>query len=159
MSEAKRGMRLSAWAHVAEIVAAVGVVFGFIFLIFEVRDNTEIIRAAAYASSIDRLNEWRFNVVNNPDVAGLYLAYSDGNIEELAPEDQFRLQVLLTSLWGVYETAYYSNDYGMLGVSEWTRFEVQICDHRGLNRAAWDRIVRPRVTPQFVGYVESSCGV
>lgn len=158
MSESKRRMSLSAWGHISEIVGAVGVIVGFFFLSRDVRENTEITRASAYDQSIDELNQWRSNVIRDPDVSRLYLAYSNGTTEDLEPEDQFRLQVLLTSLWGVYETAYYSRDYGLLGQSEWSRFETQMCDHRGLNRPAWDLIVRPRVTEQFAHYVQSTCG-
>lgn len=150
-------MSLTAWAQVSEIVGAIGVIVGFVFLGTELHENTEITRASAYDESIERLNEWRSNVVRDPDVSRLYLSYSDGTTQDLDREDQFRLQVLLTSLWGVYETAYYSRDYGLLGEAEWGRFETQMCDHRGLNPPAWDSIVRPRLTEQFAGYVESTC--
>lgn len=151
-------LTLSAWASIAEIVAALGVILGLVFLTLEVRENTDITRAAAYDRSIDRLNEWRANVVRDPDISRLYLAYSDATTGELTPEDAFRLQVLLTSLWGVYETAFYSYHYGLLGSSEWNRFEVQICEHRQRNLADWDRIVAPRLSAQFRTFIEALCG-
>lgn len=150
--------KLSAWAQIAEIVAAIGVVVGLVFLGLEVRENTEITRAATYDASIVRLNEWRTQVVRDPDVSRLYLAYTEATTGALNAEDAFRLQVLLTSLWGVYETAFYSRDYGLLGESEWGRFAVQICEHRGLNLPVWDDIVAPRITTPFLGFVEESCG-
>lgn len=157
MNEQKRGMTLSAWAHVSEIVAAVGVIVGFVFLSLELKENTEITRASSYDRSIDRLNDWRTNVVRDRDVSRLYLAYTDGTEEELTPPDQFRLQVLLTSLWGVYEGAFFSHTYGVLGESEWSRFEAQICEHRGLNPSAWNRIVAPRISVQFSTFVQDAC--
>ena len=150
-------MTLSAWAHVAEIVAALGVIIGLVFLSLDVRENTEITRSAAYGQSIDRLNEWRANVVRDPDVSRLYLAYSESKTGELNREDSFRLQLLLTSLWGVYETAFYARDYGLLGPAEWGRYEVQMCDHRGLNVEDWNRVVAPRITEPFRRFLEASC--
>jgi hypothetical protein len=158
MSDRKSRMTLTAWAHVAEIVAAVGVITGLVFLTLQVKENTDITRASAYDRGIDRLNAWRANVVRDPEISRLYLAYSDATTEELTPEDQFRLQVLLTSLWGVYETAFYSHDYGLLGRSEWSRFRVQICNHRGLNLTEWNHIVAPRISSRFLTYIEDSCG-
>jgi hypothetical protein len=142
---------------VAEIVAALGVIMGLVFLTVQVKENTDITRASSYDRSIDRLNAWRANVVRDPEISKLYLAYSDATTDELNHEDRFRLQVLLTSLWGVYETAFYSHDYGLLGRSEWSRFEVQICHHRGLNLMEWNQIVAPRISGRFLGYIEDMC--
>lgn len=158
MSDQKSRITLTSWANVAAIVGAFGVVVGFVFLTLEVRANTKITRAATYDRSIDRLNDWRANVIRDPEISRLYLTYSEATTDELSPEDRFRLQVLLTSLWGVYETAFYSRDYGVLGPSEWSRFEVQICGHRGLNLAEWNRIVAPRISRQFRTFIEDSCG-
>lgn len=73
-------MSLSAWARVAEVVAALGVIIGLIFLSLDVRED-----------------------------------------------------------------------------SEWGRYEVQMCDHRGLNIEAWNRIVAPRITEPFRSFLELSC--
>jgi hypothetical protein len=150
-------MTLAAWANVAEIIAALGVVLGFVFLTLELKENTDLTRAAAYDRSIDRLNDWRAAVIRDPDVSRLYLAYANATVGELNPEDTFRLQVLLTSLWGVYETAFYSYHYTVLGRSEWQRFEVQICQHREVNISDWNRIVAPRISAQFLTFIERSC--
>lgn len=158
MSEQKNRMTLSTWADVANIVGAIGVIVGFVFLTLEVKQNTEITRASTYDRSIDRLNDWRANVLRDPQVSRLYLAYSDSTTDQLSPEDQFRLQVLLTSLWGVYETAFYSHRYGVLGRSEWSRFQRQLCDHRALNIPEWNRIVALRISGQFLTFIEHSCG-
>ena len=158
MSDPKSRMTLSAWANVAEIVAAIGVILGFVFLTLEVKENTDVTRAAAYDRSIDRMNDWRAHVVRDPDVSRLYLAYSDGTTGKLSREDAFRLQLLLTSLWGVYETAFYSFRYGVLGSSEWSRFQVQICEHRRRNLPEWNRIVAPRISTEFRTFIERSCG-
>jgi hypothetical protein len=150
-------MTLSDWAQAAEIVAALGVIVGLVFLTLDVRENTETTRSAAYGQSIDRLNEWRAHVIRDPDISRLYLAYSEATASELNREDSFRLQLLLTSLWGVYETAFYSRDYGLLGPAEWGRYEVQMCDHRDLNIEEWNRIVAPRITEPFQSFLEVSC--
>jgi hypothetical protein len=117
-------MTLSAWAHVAEIVAAL---------------------------------EWRANVVRDPEVSRLDVAYSESKTGELDREDTFRLQLLLTSLWGVYETAFYSRDHGLLGPAEWGRYEIQMCEHQGLNVEEWNHIVAPRITEPFRRFLEASC--
>jgi len=101
MTDRQSRTTLAAWANVAEIIAALGVVIGFVFLTLELKENTDLTRAAAYDRSIERLNDWRATVVRDPDVSRLYLAYTNAKVEELNSEDTFRLQVLLTSLWGI----------------------------------------------------------
>ena len=38
-----------------------------------------------------------------------------------------QLQIILNSLWGIYENAYLLNERGLLGEVEWGRFERLIC--------------------------------
>ena len=160
----RRGLALSNLAQLAEVVASIGVLVTLVFLVFEVRHNTETTQATTYERSMEGLNEWRLTIAGDAELARLWTAYVAGDTEQVLA-GQFRLNLLVNTLWGVYENAYYSNQRGLLGVSEWSRFERQICAQyaRDQLHGAWIRMaggpigVRTLLTDEFAEYAESLC--
>ena len=71
------------------------------------------------------------------------------------------------TVWGVYESAFYARDRGVLGEEEWMRFSSAICRQYGLNNNLWSPAsgvteatgssLATNVTPLFRDFVESSC--
>ena len=64
--------------------------------------------------------------------------------------------------WGIYESAYYANERGVLGEREWIRFAVGICRRRVALADFWDpgggiTPMSELLTPDFVDYIESNC--
>ena len=108
----------SSLRQLTEILASVTVVVTLIFMVVEIRQNTETARAASYAASMDGLTQWRLTMAGDAELAALWEAYNFGGER---PED-FRLNLLVSTLWGIYENAYYSNQRGLIGPSEWERF-------------------------------------
>jgi hypothetical protein len=158
----KRRPTLAQLAQVAELLASFAVVVSLVFLVAEVRRNTEVTRAAAYDRSVDALNQWRLTIASDRDLATLWQAYrTDRQQFESDPQ----IQVLLNILWGLYENAYYSNRYRLLGASEWSRFQRQICTFYKADPDRWSRPFQERglqpirnlLTEEFATYVESSC--
>ena len=155
--------KLSHLASIAEIVSGIAVVVTLIMLIAGIRENTAITRAVAYDSQMDSLNEWRQNLSQDEQLSRLYQRFVDGGVAELTEDEQYRLFLVLNQLWGVYENAYYANRYGILGPSEWGRFERQICATRGnmeanlsISRRTWASS-RQLLTDEFADFVESQC--
>ena len=155
-SHSKR-LTLSGWAQIAEITASVAVVVTLILLVIEVRENTDITRASAYAHSIELLSDWRNATGSDPDLLRVFTAYQVGEAHGLGPDDRMRLELVLSGLWGIYENAFYARDYGTLGAAEWDRFGSRICANLQMGPALWEEMVRPRLTEEFVTHVESSC--
>ena len=66
--------------------------------------------------------------------------------------------------WAIYENAYYAEQRGLLGASEWGRFEQQICRRyandgpRWSERLAGNQSERELLTDEFGDYVEEACG-
>jgi hypothetical protein len=116
-------MKLQSWALAAEIVSGIAIVLTLVFLAMEIRENSAITRAAAYDRNIDSLNTWRLSMASDPELARIWsdITHSDATAQEL--QGGF----VPSALWGIYENAYHSKQYGILGPSEWGRFEVQIC--------------------------------
>jgi len=118
---------LSSWAMIAEIVSGIAVVITVIFLVIGIRENTAITRAAMFDSTMHGLAEFRGHVIQNPDVAELWIAYLDREYDQLDRTSQIRSRQLVMLAFENYQRAFYARRYGVLGESEWTRFALQMC--------------------------------
>ena len=164
--------RLQVFGIWAEIVSAAAVVVSLVFVGLQVRQtaeetslNTEITRAAAYDRSMEGLNRWRLTLAADPELVRLWAQHIQGQLEFREQARDPRLQLLLNTLWGVYENSYIANQYGLLGASEWGRFQRQICMRYRSSSEFWNQVpegtvltpVRGLLTEEFATYVESSC--
>jgi len=57
--------KLQKWALIAEIVGGLAIVVSLVFLIIEVRGNSNLIRANAYDQNIQSLVDWRMWVISD----------------------------------------------------------------------------------------------
>jgi hypothetical protein len=144
--------RIRNWASIAEIVSGIAVVVTLIFLIFEVRENSDLVRAESFNRGIESLVEWRSAIVSN-DAALMVMAE---HFEYEDPEE-LRRQMLLVNLWSIYEKTYYSQQYGLVGPAEWERFQTRICSYQRTGRELWDERIAVFLTEEFRNYVTSSC--
>jgi len=149
--------KLSNWASIAEIIAAIGVIVTLIFLIVGIRENTEITRVTAFDRNMESVNQWRLELAKDPELARIWRSRRD--LAGLSEDDQLRLVMLHGSLWGIYEKSYYAREYGLLGQAEWSRFETTMCRQiNSMNPESWSPMT-VTLTPQFVSYAEGLCGI
>ena len=144
------------WAHVAEIVSGVAVVVTLVFLIIEVRGNSDLIRANTFNRSIESLIDYRMQIATSEAA----LKTMNEHWQREGPES-LRRQLLVVNLWSIYEKTYFSHQYGLVGPAEWQRFESRICSYvrteEGLRY--WTESVAGFLTDEFRDYVVSGCGV
>ena len=152
--------KLSDWASIAEILSSIAVVVTLLFLVFGIRENTEITRIAAYDRNMESVNLWRYELAKDAGLVRLFGTFNRRLSEEAtdAEVELFQLNLLLNALWGTYEKSYYAYQYGILGSSEWSRFEIQMCRGRelALEAGVWEFMV-PLWTEEFANYVASLC--
>jgi len=130
-----------------------------IFLILGIREHTAVTRAAAFDRNIDSINQIAIALAQDEELSRLFQYYQEEHldIDELSSEEWFRVRAIVRSILRIYETAYYSNQYGTLRLSEWSRFERQTCRHRGrMDTDRWNDI-ESVLTDEFASYVEESC--
>jgi len=152
--------KLSDWASIAEIVSSVAVVTTLVFLILGIRENTEIVRASAYAGSMDSLNDFTMDVVTDADLRPIWMAFVNENTADFDAIDRQQVQLLLIVLFRNYEKAYFSARYGLLGSAEWGRFERQICvqvDRASIVDENVLGFLEVILTDEFAAYVRSTC--
>lgn len=143
---------LQKWAHLAEIFSSFAVLITLVFLVIEIRENSNLIRANSYDRSIDSLIDWRMQVV--ADEESLTYMAEHWSVEEPA---QLKKSMLLLSLWSIYEKTFFANQYDLIGSSEWQRFEYVICDNYEKVPDYWGVQVGRYLTPEFREYIGKTC--
>ena len=112
-----------------------------------------------YDRSIDSMNEFRALIVSDPEVAKIWQAYLDDETGSLDGLDTTRVSSLVLLLFGIYEKAYFAHEYGVMGASEWERFQFQICRQFGRVHALDEMTaaLERTMTPEFVLFAERQC--
>ena len=152
-------MNLAKWSQISEIISGIAVLATLGFLLLEVRENTAVTRAEAYGQSVDRLNYWRMELADNPELSDIYRTFRDGDVSELSETQKQQFGFFYSALWGIYESAYYSQGYDILGEAEWDRFQSQICGqyNNSIRQQNWDEVAS-RLSNEFVMDVVDECG-
>ena len=146
--------KLSNWASIAEIGSSLAVVVTLIFLIVGLQDNTNVTRASVYASSIDSLNDFESTILADPELSRIHLAYLRSDTVGLSPEETDRLTFIMAILFRIYEKAYYSERYDLIGEEEWGRFERMICiNYARAETAGTAQTIRNLMTEEFMRYI------
>ena len=151
--------KLSDWASVAEIISGIAVVATLIFLVVGIRENTAVTRAAVWDGSIDGVIQQRSLIMQNPELSRLFQLYQDGEMHTLSEDDHLEARFLVFNLFNTFEKAYFSNAYGVIGDSEWERFDSQICNQMSSvdqNPGLFERIDGV-LTREFSEYIRSTC--
>lgn len=143
---------LKYWSQISEIIAGVAVVVTLVFLIFEIRENSDLVRADSFNRGIESLIEWRTAIAS--DEASLKVMAEHWGFDDI---DLLRRQMHLVNLWSIYEKTYYSQQYGLVGQAEWERFQTRICGYREADVTYWDERIAQFLTAEFRDYVIASC--
>jgi hypothetical protein len=152
-------LKLADWADISQIVSGLAVVVTLVFLIFEIRDNTSVTRAAVWERSADRLIELRNLTISDPQLARLFQAFIDDDFEGITGIDATRLRQFVLNMFQTYEQAYFAEQYGLLGAAEWDRFERQICAAypRVQSSADISRTLPLLMTDEFMAFMAETC--
>jgi hypothetical protein len=142
---------------VIEIVGMIAVVLSVVFLAMEIRQSNRIAMADSYSNSIEQLNQWRLEVVSDPLLLETFVASDEYRAGSLSPIEERRTMMIYTSLLAVYESSYFSFQYGVLGQEEWSRFESRLCQTQ-INNPAFLQATRMGViTEDFKSYIDAAC--
>jgi hypothetical protein len=149
---------LSDWASIAEIASGVAVIVTLVVLILGVRENTEVVRASAYANSQDSFSELQLTMLTDPDSLRAWNAFLERDTSGFDQLDHMRVNSIVLILFRTFETAYFSERYGLIGEEEWRRLDRNICGNfrraRAMGREA---ILGAVMSVEFMEYMTSTC--
>ena len=98
-------MKLKKWALIAEVVGGVAIVVSLVVLIFEVRGNTEAVRAATFQNVSDSITANGMEIAADPEALRIYLTGLREGLDDLADRDRF--QFLMIGQMRRFENAFY----------------------------------------------------
>ncbi|GJM12416.1 MAG: hypothetical protein DHS20C12_08190 [Pseudohongiella sp.] len=142
--------KLGNLALIAEIAGGLAVIITLIILVVEVQGNTSAIQRATYDDISKSISEWRGNQFFNPEIRTVILKLNDG--EQLSKDEDAIYQAVGRNLYSIYERAFWANDGGQVGDSEWARIERMLCSSR--NRF-WFGSSAELYTDEFVEFVNT----
>ena len=153
--------QLKKWPPGAELAGAVAVVVTLVFLVLETRANTNAVQAQTYQVLMQELNNYR-RLKMEPEIYRIEDKLDEQGWQGLTKAEQQMLRIPSLILWGVYESAYFANERGVLGEPEWNRFVEAICRNRISQADYWDpggvTPMSELLTTAFLDYIEHSCG-
>jgi len=156
-------MKLEKWALFAELTSALAVVVTLIFLIVGMRENTNAIQAQSFQELMRDTNRWRSSIRELERDEILFQATESG-MENLSDGEVAMVRQVFNELWGIYESAFFANERGILGPEEWVRFEHAICrELNSVSAAFFEQEFRglpsysETLTPAFSQYVRQLC--
>ncbi len=133
------------------LVANIAILGGLVFLILELRQNTNAVRSAAVQEATNIAREHPLMYVQNPEVNRLAMA----DYGSLSEEDQQRRYWLAVSFWHAMQGLYRQYELGTLPDPEWEGWVRIICAN--YERSVPELWIRAGATrsSDFVQFVES----
>jgi len=97
-------MKLEKWAFIAEITSGLAVVVTLVFLVMELRDNTEELRVASRQSLASRAETYLLLRANTPELAEIMAKTIDG--QEISPAERWMYQGYIAAILRNAEEAF-----------------------------------------------------
>ena len=155
-----KNKQLRKWALGAEIVSAVAVLITVGFLAYQIMNNTNATQAQTYQLLMQEINAYS-TLFTDSEMAAIATKARTQGWDGLEAVEQNQFYAAATIRWGFYESAYFANKRGVLGESEWGRFERAYCRARRDQSGVWEPAGYPPITelltPEFVAFVETIC--
>ena len=131
-------MDLDTLAKLSEFVGGIFVVISLVYLAYQLRQNTQSLRAENYARVLDRMSNMQSKLSVDPELHHLFMVGAEGP-GRLSPADRIRFSWALYELFGTGEFMYHQALDKTLPPAVWARWEATIgwwLSHPGM-RAWW----------------------
>ena len=102
---AEEAITLEDLGNLGEFTAAIGVVISFIYLAYQIRQNTRSVRLSALAAAVESGNRVRELVILNPELSDLFIKGLQGT-EELARPERLQFRLLLQNFFANIQASY-----------------------------------------------------
>lgn len=147
-------MPLAAFADLAEVIGALGVIAGLIFVGMQLRQNTSQMRRSESNAAMAQASAFRQLLLSNRDAAELIFTGVAG--APLSPLDEFRLNAFFSEIIYLFVNIWDRARNGLIEKDEFERIvpvmTTPITSPRG--RAWWARY-RASLRPDFVADFEA----
>ena len=104
---------LQKWSAIAEILSSVAVLATLVFLVFELRQNTDAIRANTYQEMNAVISDINGVFLANPEVS-VFIARTASGDGDLDPHDAIRLRAFISSQYRHADNIYFQYQIGTI---------------------------------------------
>jgi len=113
-------------AAAAEIVSAVAVVVGLLFVGLELRRNTAAVEAATFQDLTDVSNTWIMTIASDADLSRI-LREGNERPDDLTAADRQRYSLIERAFWVRMQNVYSQYVRGTLSAEDWSLYEAVMC--------------------------------
>ncbi len=118
---------LSAWsdfiAAIAGVIAALGVIGSLLFVGIQLRDQNREARLQSISTTSKEFRNLTETLLNDPDIASLYIRLSRDGFEGMDDTSIFRGQLIFQTMLRYLEDTYFQNEAGRLDERLWSSIE------------------------------------
>ena len=156
---------------IVELVGALAVLMGLVFVGLELRQNTAAVQSATFQGYTDGAIDWLSDITNNAELSDIWVRYAAG-ATDLTDLELSRAVMLVRQQWYRYQNAYSQKERGSLSDSDWEVSRKQICrdplDQEGevvagltsgnfakMRQESWLQH-RPYFNQEFIDFVEGA---
>jgi hypothetical protein len=111
-------MKLSDWAHIAEIIGGIAIIASLIFVGVQIQENSRAVRSNTFQSITETDMNWLENLVDDPELA---IAWNKMLIDhtQLEAIEWARLDWVITMLMRNFENIFEQYQAGTLTEARW----------------------------------------
>ena len=120
---------LSNWASIAEIVASIAVVISLLFVGFQVHKNTTEMQASQSNDLYEAMRDVDLTVLSNPNLMHAVDKGMNGRRSEMSVEEIVYFRNYLTSIFNIWEQAYFRADDGSMSNANYQGWEGSFLVH------------------------------
>ena len=153
-------MKLSDWAHVAEIVGAVAVIVTLAYLAVQIEQNTIAVEASTRQGRLDYGRQQTELLITQPGLAKLVMA-AEKDADNLTDEEELLFYEFTTWRMATWELTYQEYVDGLLDEETWAAWDGYYLlfakDKPGYRKFFND--TRPQWDSRFMAHVDRSLGL
>ncbi len=148
-------MTLADLAAIGSFISGVAVVVTLIFLLLQMRQNTQAVRAAASQAHAANFQQLLNPMIEHADVARLF-RIGMGGVEPLTDDERTRFLLICSGIFRFYEAARLQWRHGQLDDEHWGSVDTQLREIIGYSgiQTFWS-LRRQWHSPEFRGWVET----
>jgi hypothetical protein len=150
-------LNLQNLSAIAEILSSIAVLATLVFLVYELRQNTDAVRANTYQEMNGVISESNGIFLANPEVSE-FIARTGSGADKLTPSDAIRLRAFISSMYRHADNIYFQYQIGTIDRRQMESLLIPMIlnmRRRGTLRTAWEEGPdKSLLHPDLVEYIE-----
>lgn len=149
-------MKIKKVASIAEIVSAVAVIVSLLYVGYEVRQNTAVVKSTAYQSIHDAEDLFWSGISIDAKLSASWQAGLDGGLQSLSSDQQPQFSITARRLIYLFQNVHYQRRKGVIDDELWGAWVASLDEflvQRGFTEVL--TITRPHLSKPFVDLVDN----